>query len=513
MPPLTCLPTPVPRSACTRRRAGFLLVAAVAGAAACAPTVDSGGSGSEPAPGPAAGGAAARGPGGLDARVELLREQMGVPGVVVMVVLGDSLAFERSYGLADPEAGTPMTPDVVLHAGELIALVNGLAAARLEREDRVTLDAPIGTYVPGLLDPVGEVTLGQLLTHTAGLSRIFVRGPAERDDLEFAARWLTPLDIVAPPGEFLSTTLTGPVLAGHALERAGGAGYARVLERAVFEPLGMTRSTVDRGRAAELGLAPGLGYPGDTPTAELARVDAVADSAVQAPRLGLYATAADLARLAAAVLSDGIVDGQRRLPDGVAAAVLEARATPPWSSAPEPPRYGYGTRFVQWEGTRELRASARSRGHTVHLRLLPEQRVGVIVAANAAGSAATPLFNLSDFVLRSVLELPDRRAAARRAGGSRAPTPTPVELADPDALTGTYRNGTESIVIDRGGQGLVLVSGTMRLDLTLESDRALRARIPDGRVAMVIRLLQDSAGELYLYYDGRVFRRVEDAAG
>lgn len=440
----------------------------------------------------------------LDRRVRQLMQQAEVPGVAVLVVLGDSVALEQSWGVADPATGEPMSADVVLRAGSLVSILNGLAAAQLAHADAVSLQAPVGQYLDGLLEPVDQVTLKQLLAGTAGLAQTFVRGPPTQDDLDFAARWLTPLDVVAPPGALVSASRTAPILAARALEAAGGASYPEVIRSQVLEPLGMTRSTLRHERALELGLAPGYGFESPESPA-MTRLDPAADSLIEVPRHGLFTSPRDLARLSAALLRRGVVDGEQRLPSEVVEAVMTPLVEVP-PGGPEAVWRGLGTRFNPWEDRPEIRVSSSEGGHSVLLRLIPRNDVAVIMAANGSGTILSGLSHIAELMIRSMLQLPE---ATGPGSGTIAP-PRPIELAHPEQLTGTFRNGAETLEIGHDADGLYVQSGDLRLSARLYSDKTLRVRVPDGRVAMVLRVVQDQQGTLYLYYQGRAFRRVED---
>ena len=95
-----------------------------------------------------------------------------IPGCVVAIGRHDGVLFERAYGSRSivPER-TPMQVSTVF---DLASLTKSIATATsimiLAERGLVLLDAPAATYVPefGRLGK-RNVTLRQLLTHTAGL--------------------------------------------------------------------------------------------------------------------------------------------------------------------------------------------------------------------------------------------------------------------------------------------------------------------------------------------------------
>ncbi|MGH6619611.1 MAG: serine hydrolase domain-containing protein, partial [Alphaproteobacteria bacterium] len=322
------------------------------------------------------------------------------PGAVVAIVWGDSVVFLKAFGTTGPAADeAPLRADEVFHAGALTELVNGIAAAQLASTDEGLLTRPIGEAVPELPQELRAITLDQLLSHTSGLAHeVTVPGRGGADDLGAAARQLTRLDRMADPGSVYSSSLPARALVGLALERMGGRPYAQLLTELVFEPLGMVATTVafDVARAHIT-----QGYrPSASPDAPLEAIVAHADSALLVPVQGLYSTASDLARMAAALMNDGIVEGVRALAPGVAAGVLNGRAAVPGSDD----RAGLGVRLSAWLDRPLVRVAGGLGGHAILLSALPEEDIAVVVVTNKTDAL---LSDVPDFIFRRLLDLRD----------------------------------------------------------------------------------------------------------
>ena len=102
--------------------------------------------------------------------------ELGVPGVSVAVLVDGEIAWARGYGLADVEAGRPVTPNTLFQAASISKPVAALAALRLVEAGRVDLDGDVNAYLTSWQVPGNEfteqapVTLRGLLTHRAGLT-------------------------------------------------------------------------------------------------------------------------------------------------------------------------------------------------------------------------------------------------------------------------------------------------------------------------------------------------------
>jgi CubicO group peptidase (beta-lactamase class C family)/pimeloyl-ACP methyl ester carboxylesterase len=127
---------------------------------------------------------------------------------------------------------------------------------RLVAERRVTLDAPVSRYLPGLIRD--DITVRQILQHTSGVpdfdSSVFEPGGYQAHRFDHH----TPASLVAdaltqpylPAGEFHYST-TNYVVAGMLVEKVTGRPYAREVEDRILRPLRM-RNTVLPGDNATI---------------------------------------------------------------------------------------------------------------------------------------------------------------------------------------------------------------------------------------------------------------------
>jgi len=116
----------------------------------------------------------------LDAVVGKAVARQEVVGAVVVVLKDGDVVYHRAAGLADREAGRLMREDTIFRFASLSKPIVSLALLRLAEEGRLNLDDPVTKYLPEfkprLADGTApEITLRQILTHTAGLSSDFLR--------------------------------------------------------------------------------------------------------------------------------------------------------------------------------------------------------------------------------------------------------------------------------------------------------------------------------------------------
>lgn len=176
----------------------------------------------------------------------------GLMSGVMLIAQGDEIRFERAYGYASLAHQTPMTVTTRLNTASIAKMFTGAAIARLVAEGRLSYDDTVGKHLTDLSSERirNDVTIRQLLTHTAGL------GPLdyyEKDEwnaakplLRDVPSWLDlvqreKIDVDAPSGQYLYSN-AGYVILGKIIERVTGDDFYRHIARDVFGPAGMSRS-------------------------------------------------------------------------------------------------------------------------------------------------------------------------------------------------------------------------------------------------------------------------------
>ncbi len=176
----------------------------------------------------------------------------GVVGGLATVSRGGETVEVRS-GVGDLAAGTPIPATTQqVRVGSITKSFTAVMVLQLVGEGRVDLDAPIDTYLPGLItEPgfdAGTVTVRQILQHRSGLAE-FSDDP--RGDELAAARagvTITPDEILGilngkpaqfPAGTEFRYTNANYIVAGMLVERVTGRPYAEELQHRILTPLGL----------------------------------------------------------------------------------------------------------------------------------------------------------------------------------------------------------------------------------------------------------------------------------
>ena len=180
-------------------------------------------------------------------------EDLHLPGFAIGVVEGDDLVFSEGFGFADIESGKRQDPRLRQRIGSITKTMVGLCTLALVDEGRLSLDDRLVDHIPevafnGEGDP-GGITLRHILTHTSGIGEVASAADMrsvdptlwsdtpDKDVLGLFPQGIT-LEIV--PGSKWSYANLGYALLGEVVVRIEGEPIARVLQRRVFGPVGMT---------------------------------------------------------------------------------------------------------------------------------------------------------------------------------------------------------------------------------------------------------------------------------
>jgi len=313
-----------------------------------------------------------------------------IPGLSVAVYTPEG-THARGYGLADVEAGVRSDADTAYYIASSTKSFTALAMAALHRRGEIDLDGPVTGVAPGAPFPAAvgadRVKVRDLLTHTSGLSndpisyRVAYTGQHDAPTL-WRLLGETQPNAEAPLGKHQYTN-DGYNILTVLTDRRLGVRWQDLLEREIFRPAGMTRTTAYMSRARAAGRTVAQGYVSGLPEGrtrvQLMKVDATMQSAG-----GLVMSANDAVRWLELMANDGKVGG-RQVVDAEAVRMTRAGAVDTgevrandfganrYSLGWNIGRYGDEDVFFHYGGFAGFRA---------HVSYIPARRIGVAVLAN-----------------------------------------------------------------------------------------------------------------------------------
>lgn len=98
--------------------------------------------------------------------------EFGYSGVMLIVKDGEVI-LRRGYGMADEQRRIPNTPSTVFDIGSLAKTFTAAAVLTLEQQGKLKVTDRMAQYLPGVPEDKQNITLEQLLAHSAGMDRDF----------------------------------------------------------------------------------------------------------------------------------------------------------------------------------------------------------------------------------------------------------------------------------------------------------------------------------------------------
>lgn len=219
----------------------------------------------------------------IDAYMARMTQDLPLEGASIIVMKNGRIVHEQTFGLYDSTTQIPIASATKwLNAALIMTLVD---------EGKLSLDAPISTYLDWADAEKGTATLRQMLSHTGGFGPGHLADQPRSLSLEASARDAFSRPPVGPPGAQFRYGGVGMQIAAYIAEKVSGQPYAELFEQRLAGPLGMSDTYIGFAQRRE-------------PRASITNPIAAA---------GGYSTAADYARFLEMLSGGGEFRGRRIL--------------------------------------------------------------------------------------------------------------------------------------------------------------------------------------------------------
>ena len=340
----------------------------------------------------------------IQKRFDALYEDGRIPNYAIGLYSGNKRFYAKARGKTEIGVGEPVDLDTIYPFASMTKPIVSTGIMILIQEGRLSLDSRLSEFYPAFKNmfvaPNGsfestfeeasrEITIRDLLTHTAGFTyQTTVTGQGDvakqYDDLEIFMDFqkatddhmetLSQVPLLAHPGETFTYSISVDVL-GAVIEKISGQRLNEFLKSKIFQPLGMNDSDFwvreeDRKRFAEFyqPLQSGIGDRKDgsetvgvdgskesidwkISKGTLFPIDDIFDSrpAHESGGAGLATTVNDYARYCAMILADGEVNGKEILTKKTLELHL-SDLTPQLTSKSFSRDFGEGAAFMKFGG-------------------------------------------------------------------------------------------------------------------------------------------------------------------
>jgi CubicO group peptidase (beta-lactamase class C family) len=287
----------------------------------------------------------------IDRLLDRYVEENRIPGAVALVLRDGKPVYEHSVGWSDKEAGRKMTPTTIFRIASQSKAITSAAVLSLVEEGKIGINQPVGDFIssfkktavlapdaPGPVPARRQITIADLLTHTAGISY----GTDPYVSAQYAAKGLGPsagngwytadkdepicetmerlgtLPFVSQPGAAFVYGYNTDIL-GCVVEKASGTPLDEFVRARITQPLGLkdTRFYIPPAERDRLSAVYASG-----PDGKIVRAPEGSKGQghyIEGPRksfaggAGLTSTAHDYARFLEAIRNGGKLDGVRIL--------------------------------------------------------------------------------------------------------------------------------------------------------------------------------------------------------
>ena len=373
-----------------------------------------------------------------------------IGGAVVVVVKDGQIVTARGFGFSDVEKRTPVDPKTTLfRPGSVSKLITWTAVMQLVEAGKIDLDADVNRYLDFKIPPRDgkPATMRQLMQHVAGFEEqareIMTSDSAKSSGFVALLKRWTP-ERIYEPNSTPAYSNYGASLAGYVVQRVSGEPFDDYVERHIFTPLGMTRSSFRQPLPAALRPLMSKGYSAASSPAKPFEIVG------PAPAGSMSSSGEDMAHFMIAHLQGGAYQGTRILQPATVATMHDS----PLTVVPALNRMELGFFETNINGRQVIAHLGDTQWFHSALHLFLREGAGLYFSFNSAGKGG------ASGGLRGALfeDFSDRYFPAAAGAESRVDSATAARHAE--MLAGTWVGSRRS---ESNFLSLVGLAGQMRI--------------------------------------------------
>lgn len=319
-----------------------------------------------------------------------------VTGLSIALVDNQKLVWSSGFGYSDAENKVPATPQTAYRMGSIAKLITATAAMQMAERGQMDIDQPLSRYLPEFsiksrFHSAEPITPRNIMSHHSGLPSNFLKGMLSKNPKYFTTLVKDAQDeyVSYPPNFVFAYSNLGVTLLGAAIERASGQDYNHYIKQSLFNPLGMRNSYFSS--------QPDIKGYSDGKMSEILPLRDL-------PSGGLVSNVGDLSSFMRMVFAGGRIGNQQILKPETLAEMFR----PQNDQVPLDINMRMGLGWMLDSSEVKGGGAVASHGGSLlnfhsELRILPEHKLGVVVAANSA-SAYSVVNKVATEALKLLLE-------------------------------------------------------------------------------------------------------------
>ncbi len=160
----------------------------------------------------------------------------------ILVAKGEDIILSRGYGMANKEKGIPNGKSIIYDIGSVTKQFTAAAILKLTELDKLKVSDPLSTFFKDLPSDKKNISIHQLLTHSAGLIDNIGDGDFDHIPTEDYFKKLFASKLINTPGTKHAYSNSGYSLLARIIELVSGQDYETFLETNLFNPSGMVQT-------------------------------------------------------------------------------------------------------------------------------------------------------------------------------------------------------------------------------------------------------------------------------
>jgi CubicO group peptidase (beta-lactamase class C family) len=296
-----------------------------------------------------------------------------IPGLALLVSRGGKIVQAQGFGLANVELQVPVKPETVFQSGSVGKQFTATAVMMLVEEGKVRLDDPLTKYFPDAPASWKEVTVRELLSHTAGFGDYPEKFNFRKDWTEDQElKLVESIPLAYPPGTKWDYSNLGYLTLGILIHRVTGEFYGDFLQQRIFHPLDMQTTRI----ISEADIIPNRAAGYRLVKGELKNQEWVAPMINTTADGSLYFSILDLAKWDAALYTEKLLKRSS----------LDQMWTPAnlKSGQPNKASYGFGWAIEERHGHHVVGHTGAWQGFKSAIARYVNDQLTVVVLANLA---------------------------------------------------------------------------------------------------------------------------------
>lgn len=162
----------------------------------------------------------------------------------ILIAKDGKILLHRGYGLADREKRVPITTATMFDIGSRTKQFTGAAILKLEAQGKLKLTDRLGQYLKNVPRDKQEITIEELLTHTAGLEGQLRQGPPffQFIDRQKYQKQILETALISKPGTSFSYSNLGYGLLASVIEEVSHQDYRSYIRQQIIQPAGLSHT-------------------------------------------------------------------------------------------------------------------------------------------------------------------------------------------------------------------------------------------------------------------------------